>query len=60
VVAVAHSLLVIVYYVLVRDQGYCDLGGDYFDRQHVEQQRAHLVRRLEALGCRVTVEEVTT
>jgi transposase len=57
VVAVAHSLLVIVYYVLVRDQGYRDLGGDYFDRQHLEQQRAYLVRRLEALGCRVTLEQ---
>ncbi|HWP43040.1 MAG TPA: IS110 family transposase [Blastocatellia bacterium] len=56
-IAVAHSLIVIVYYVLVRDQSYQDLGGDYFDRQHVEQQRAYLVRRLEALGCRVTVEQ---
>jgi transposase len=57
VIAVAHSLIVIVYYVLVRDQSYQDLGGDYFDRQHVEQQRAYLVRRLEALGCRVAVEQ---
>jgi len=56
-IAVAHSLIVIVYYVLVRDRGYQDLGGDYFDRQHVEQQRAYLLRRLEALGCRVTVEQ---
>jgi transposase len=56
-IAVAHSLIVIVYYVLVRDRSYQDLGGDYFDRQHVEQQRAYLVRRLEALGCRVTVEQ---
>jgi transposase len=56
-IAVAHSLIVIVYYVLVRDQGYQDLGGDYFDRQQVEQQRAYLVRRLEALGCSVTLEK---
>jgi transposase len=56
-IAVAHSLIVIVYYVLVRDRSYHDLGGDYFDRQHVEQQRAYLVRRLEALGCRVAVEQ---
>jgi transposase len=56
-VAVAHSLIVIAYYVLVRDRSYQELGGDYFDRQHVEQQRAYLLRRLEALGCRVTVEQ---
>jgi transposase len=56
-IAVAHSLIVIAYYVLVRDQSYQELGGDYFDRQHVERQRAYLLRRLEALGCRVTVEQ---
>jgi transposase len=56
-IAVAHSLIVIAYYVLVRDRSYQELGGDYFDRQHVEQQRAYLLRRLEALGCRVTVEQ---
>ena len=56
-IAVAHSLIVIAYYVLVRDRSYQELGGDYFDRQHVEQQRAYLLRRLEALGCQVTVEQ---
>jgi transposase len=56
-IAVAHSLIVIAYYVLVRDQSYQELGGDYFDRQHVEQQRGYLLRRLESLGCRVTVEQ---
>ena len=40
-VAVGHSLLVIIYHVLERDQTYAELGGDYFDRQHVEL-RIHL------------------
>lgn len=57
-VAVAHSLLVIIYHVLERDQTYTELGGDYFDRQHVEQQRAYYVRRLQMLGLKVNIEEL--
>lgn len=58
-VAVAHSLLVIIYHVLERDQTYTELGGDYFDRQHVEQQRAYYIRRLQMLGLKVNVEELS-
>ena len=58
-VAVAHSLLVIVYHVLERDQTYTELGGDYFDRHHVEQQRDYYLRRLQMLGLKVNVEELS-
>jgi transposase len=57
-VAVAHSLLVIIYHVLERDQTYTELGGDYFDRHNVEQQRAYHIRRLQMLGLKVNVEEL--
>jgi transposase len=57
-VAVAHSLLVIIYHVLQRDQTYTELGGDYFDRNHVEQQRDYYIRRLQMLGLKVNVEEL--
>lgn len=57
-VAVAHSLLVIIYHVLERDQTYTELGGDYFDRHHVEQQREYYIRRLQMLGLTVNVEEL--
>ena len=57
-VAVGHSILVIIYHVLQNRASYEELGGDYFDRQNIEQQRARLIRRLEALGLRVTVEEL--
>lgn len=59
-VAVAHSLLVIIYHVLERDQSYTELGGDYFDRQHVEQQREYFIRRLQMLGLKVNVEDRVT
>jgi transposase len=58
-VAVAHSLLVIIYHVLQNDQTYTELGGDYFDRQHVGQQRDYYLRRLQMLGLKVTVEELS-
>lgn len=58
-VAVAHSLLVIIYHVLQSDQTYTELGGDYFDRHHVEQQREYYLRRLQMLGLKVTVEELS-
>jgi transposase len=57
-VAVAHSLLVIIFHVLQSDQTYTELGGDYFDRHHVEQQRDYYLRRLQMLGLKVTVEEL--
>lgn len=57
-VAVAHSLLVIIFHVLQRDQTYTELGSDYFDRHHVEQQREYYLRRLQMLGLKVTVEEL--
>lgn len=57
-VAVGHSLLVIIYHVLKSRVSYQELGGDYFDRQHVEVQRARLIRKLETLGLKVTVEEL--
>jgi transposase len=55
-VAVAHSLVVIVYHVLERRADYRELGGDYFDRQQHQTQQQRLIKRLERMGLRVTVE----
>jgi transposase len=57
-VAVGHSLLVMIYHVLGRQMRYQELGSDYFDKQNVERQRQRLIRRLEATGLRVSVEEI--
>jgi transposase len=57
-VAVGHSILVIVYQVLSRRASYQELGGEYFDRRNVEVQRQRLIRRLESLGLKVSVEEL--
>jgi transposase len=55
VVAVAHSVLVILYHLLRDHRPYTDLGPAYFDRLDTERlQRLH-VRRLEQLGFTVTL-----
>lgn len=54
-IAVGHSILVIVYHLLKNDCDYCDLGGDYFDRRNSEQLTRYLVRRLQRLGHAVTL-----
>jgi transposase len=58
VVAVAHSILVAAYHLLTRSEPYADLGGDYFDRRDQQAVERRLVRRLEALGNKVTLEKV--
>lgn len=57
-VAVGHSILVIIYHVLKNQASYQELGGDYFDRQNVDRQRQQFIRKLEGLGLKVTVEEL--
>jgi transposase len=54
-VAVAHSLLVIIYHVLKYNMEYRDLGPDYFDRLEPERLRRYLVKRLQSLGYDVTL-----
>jgi transposase len=55
-VAVAHSILVIAYHLLKNGTVYTDLGADYFDRRNEQQIQKQLVKRLEQLGYKVTVE----
>ena len=55
-VALGHTILVIIYHILTRHQPYQDLGPAYFDqldRQHLERR---LVRRLERLGYTVSLQ----
>jgi transposase len=53
----AHSILVIAWHLLTRNQPYTDLGADYFlERQHSEAYRNRLVRQLERMGPKVTLE----
>ena len=55
-VAVGHTLLVIIYHVLQRGTTYQELGPDFLDRLEPERLTRQLVKRLEALGHKVTLE----
>jgi transposase len=54
-VAVGHSILRIVYYLLQRETTYTDLGGTYFDERYRGRAERRLVRGLEKLGFEVTL-----
>ena len=56
VVAVAHSILVIVYHVIATGQPYHNLGADYFTARVDPERRARqLTRQLHDLGYDVTL-----
>lgn len=55
-IAVGHSVLVMIYHMLSRRQPYHELGGDYFDRRDRERAGQRLVKRLELLGYAVNLE----
>jgi transposase len=59
-VAVAHSIIVIAFHLLSRQQEYADLGGNYFDEVQRDRVRLRLTRRLEALGYTVELQPLAT
>jgi transposase len=58
VVALAHAMLVAIYYLLARNTTYHDLGDDYCDRRHAERAKSRALQTLERQGYRVTLEPV--
>jgi transposase len=58
IVAVAHSILRIVWHLLEHDCTYVDLGSRYLEERDRQQIQRRLVRRLEAFGFTVKLEPV--
>ncbi len=56
-VAVGHTILVMVYHLLREGTEYEDLGPSYFDERDRVAVERRLVRRLEQLGYRVSLEQ---
>jgi transposase len=54
--AVAHTILTTIYYMLRRGTRYQDLGPNYFDERDRQAAVRRTVHRLERLGYRVTLE----
>ena len=57
-VAVANSLLQAAWHMLTQRQPYKDLGPDYLDRLNQKHLERYLVRKLEQLGHKVTLDAV--
>ena len=55
-IALAHTMLTIVYHMLKNGTTYSELGADYFDRRNTEKLTRHLIERLESLGHKVHLE----
>ena len=58
IVAVAHSILILLYHVLKTKRPYRELGADYLDRINAVQLKRYFVKRLENLGLAVTVQNI--
>lgn len=56
IMAVAHSILVIAYHLIDRQEPYRELGADYFDKRRPEATAKYLVKRLEKLGYQVSLQ----
>lgn len=54
--AVAHSILVIIYHILRDQSRYQDLGGNYFDERDRQAVQKRLVKRLERMGYQVELQ----
>ena len=60
IVAVGHSILVMAYHILKDGRAYHELGEGFLDRLHATRLTTSLVRKLESLGHKVTLEPCPT
>jgi transposase len=55
-IALGHTILVVVYTLVTRKQPYQDLGAAYFDALAQQRVEPRLVQRLERLGDQVSLQ----
>jgi transposase len=58
IMAVAHTILVIVYSLLKNGEEYRELGGNYFDERNRTATVRRAIRRIESLGYQVELQPV--
>lgn len=56
IVAVAHSLLIVIYTMIRKGTVYSDLGANYLDERRRKSVVKRAIKRIENLGYRVSVE----
>jgi len=55
IIAVAHSILVAIYFIIRDNVDYHELGPNFLDQRHAEATARQLVRRLQKMGLVVTI-----
>jgi len=55
IVAVSHTLLIIIYHMLSKQLPYSELGADHFDRLQPERLTRYHLTKLHSLGYKVTI-----
>ena len=58
-IAIAHSVLCVVYVLLKEHRAYQDLGADYFERANRERVTKYHVKKLQKLGYDVSLAVTT-
>lgn len=56
--ALGHTILVIAYHLLKEGTSYQELGEDFFDQLHQRRLTRYLVKRLQKLGHKVSLEPI--
>ena len=57
IIALAHTMLVMMYHMLRDGAEYQELGHDYLDKLQPQRLTAYLVKRLESLGHKVILAD---
>ncbi|MFC4769922.1 IS110 family transposase, partial [Effusibacillus consociatus] len=57
-VATGRKILTIAYHVLKDKEPYKELGPNYYDERIKTRVINQAIKRLESLGCKVTIESV--
>jgi transposase len=58
IVALEHTILVMAYHLIQRNEPYRELGVNYFDNRRPEATAKRLVKRLEQLGFSVALQQL--
>jgi transposase len=58
IVALEHTILVMAYHLIQRNEPYHELGVNYFDNRRPEATAKRLVKRLEQLGFSVALQQL--
>ena len=54
-VAIAHSMALAIYHILLDKEHFCDLGSDYFNTIYAEKIKKRNIQSLEKLGFSVSL-----